>query len=81
MSSGTVRISETARNSLRELSKRTGESMQNILDRAIEDYRRRCLLDEANRAYSRLREDPEAWAEEQAERAAWDQTLRDGLEQ
>lgn len=38
------------------------------------------MLAEANAAYARLREDPEAWAELLAERAEWDCTLLDGLE-
>src|SRR5579871_2269906 len=33
---------------------------------------RRALLEAANRAYAALREDPEAWAEDRAERAVWE---------
>lgn len=38
------------------------------------------LLRRGNEAYARLREDPEAWAEVLRERAEWDCTLMDGLE-
>ena len=44
-----------------------------------EEYRRR-LLEATNQAYAALRADPVAWAEECAEREAWDVTLLDGLE-
>jgi predicted transcriptional regulator len=79
MPSATVRISEAAHEALREISARTGESMQTILDRAIEEYRRRRFLEEANAAYAALREKPDEWKEEVEEREAWDRTLSDGL--
>jgi hypothetical protein len=37
------------------------------------------LLDQANAAFARLKQDPQAWAEELAERALWESTLLDGL--
>lgn len=72
MSSTTIRISHSAWNALRELAAQAGESMQAILDKAIEEYRRKCLLEEANRAFAALKKDPEAWKEELEERAIWD---------
>ena len=80
MASATVRISEKTRKSLRELASKSGESMQTILDRAVEQYRRQRILEEGNAAYARLREDPVAWAAWQQELAAWDATLMDGLD-
>ncbi|GBF35339.1 programmed cell death antitoxin YdcD [Desulfocucumis palustris] len=53
--------------------------MQTVLDKAIENYRRKCFLEEANRAYEALRNNPEAWKAELNERAEWDVTLNDGL--
>jgi hypothetical protein len=35
---------------------------------------------EADLAYKRLREDPEAWQQELEERAEWDATLLDGID-
>ena len=72
MSSTTIRISHNAWNSLRELAARAGESMQAILDKAIEEYRRKCFLEEVNRAFVTLKRDPEAWKVELEERAIWD---------
>jgi predicted transcriptional regulator len=80
MASATVRISERSRETLRKLAAKSGESMQAILDRAIEEYRRQQILEEGNAAYARLREDPEAWAEWKRELAIWDATLMDGLD-
>jgi hypothetical protein len=38
------------------------------------------LLDAMNAAYAALRNDPAAWPDELRERALWDETLADGLE-
>lgn len=46
----------------------------------VELQRRQRVLEEANAAYTALRDDPEAWAAEQAERALHEGTLADGLE-
>ena len=80
MASTTVRVSEPTHRTLRELSEQLGESMQGILDQAIEDYRRKRLLERANFGYAALRSDPEAWNEELTERTDWEATLSDGLE-
>jgi len=80
MQSSTIRISNTSHNILKELAARSGESMQAILDQAIEQYRRQVFLEEANQAYAALRNNSEAWQAELQEREAWDITLADGLE-
>ncbi|MCI0438894.1 MAG: toxin-antitoxin system protein [Chloroflexi bacterium] len=71
MASTTVRISEESRETLRQLSEELDEPMQKVLDRALEAYRRRVLLEKANEAFAALRADPKAWAEEERERAEW----------
>jgi hypothetical protein len=43
-------------------------------------YRRQLFLEKANVAFATLRMQPEAWAVEEEERAAWDVTLSDGLD-
>ena len=53
--------------------------MQAVLDEAIEHYHRDKFLDAVNAAYATLRDNPEAWKEERAERSLWDKTLADGL--
>lgn len=79
MPSTTVRISTEAKDALRRLSAQTGRKMQEIVGEAVELYRRQCFLEEANAAFAALRADPEAWAAEKEERAAWDATLSDRL--
>lgn len=78
MPSMTVRIDEVSRQTLRELAERRGESMQEVLATAIEEYRRRHFLETANSAFAALRKQPKAWKQEKQERKAWDRTLRDG---
>jgi len=80
MSNTMVRISNIAHNTLKELSNRKGESIQAILNIAIEEYRRKQIFEEANRAYTALMNDPDAWKEELEERTLWENTLLDGLD-
>jgi predicted transcriptional regulator len=78
--STTIRVSEKTRDTLHALAHDIGASMAEVVEQAIEAYRRQRVLDAANAQYAALRADPEAWAEVQAERAVWDVTLSDGLE-
>ena len=80
MNSSTVRINVKTFKILNEIVKNTGMSKQEILDKAIEDYRRKEFIREANEAYSFLKKDNEKWQEEINERHEWDVTLEDGLE-
>ncbi len=80
MANATVPISEAAREKLQELAPQTGESMESILDKAIDEYRRRRFLEDANAAFAALRADPDAWREELEGRRPWEATLTDGLE-
>jgi len=79
MSSSTVRVSAETKETLQKLSARTGRKLRELLDEAVERYRRELFLEEANAAFGALRADKGAWAEEE-ERAAWEGTLPDGLE-
>ena len=81
MSSLTVRITSSAHAALRALAEETDESMTEILDKAIEAYRRQQFLAGLNSDFEALRRNPAAWEEEQAERTKWDATLSDGLEE
>lgn len=76
----TVRISEKARETLRQLAQSSGEPMQTVLDKALERYRRERFWEEMDAAYAAIQNDPEALAEELKERALWDNTLMDGLD-
>lgn len=77
MSTATIRITPSTHRILRELAEKAGETMQAVLDRAIEAYRRQCFLAEANRAFAALRRDPKAWKAELDERNTWDVATSD----
>ncbi len=73
-----VRIDEHTHQALRELAQADHQSMREVLEKAVEEYRRRRILEDANAAYAALRSDPEAWQEIQTEQAEWE-ALSDGL--
>jgi predicted transcriptional regulator len=78
MVSTTVRITDEMRATLRQLAEEEHETMQAILARALERYRRERMFERADEVYAAMT--AEEWAEEEAERALWDTTLMDGLE-
>ncbi|MGI4791820.1 MAG: hypothetical protein ACRYFS_23605 [Janthinobacterium lividum] len=78
--SATVRISEQSHVRLRELAAQSGEPMQAVLDKALEQYRRQKFWEECNAAYTALQQDAEAWKEYQEELKVWEVTLMDGLD-
>jgi predicted transcriptional regulator len=80
MSAPTVRISEAAHRILKELADQTGQTMLEVLNKALDAYRRKLFFEQMNAGYAELRADPEAWAEHLAERRQWDATLMDGLD-
>lgn len=73
-----IRIRPAAHQKLREISEKTNSSMQDTLELAVDEYRRKVFFDEVNAAFARLKADPIAWKEKLAERAEWDVTLADG---
>jgi hypothetical protein len=80
MSAPTVRISEASHQILKGLAEQTGQTMMEVLDKALDAYRRTVFFEQLNAGYAELRADPEAWAEHLAERKLWDATLVDGLD-
>ena len=80
MSVPTVPISEASYQLLKELAEQTGQTMSEVLDKALDAYRRKLFFEQLNAGYAELRADPEAWAEHLAERMLWDATLMDGLD-
>ncbi len=75
----TVRISPTSHRSLTEMAKATNSSLQEMLDRSVENERRRLLLEGANLGYAKLRESKSAWKAWQTELRSLDGTLADGI--
>ena len=81
MASATIRVPEPTREILRDLSRQSGEPISDLVAKAVERLRREYFLEATNRAFANLREDAEAWQEELAERAEWEQTLSDGQDE
>jgi len=80
LSGFTVWIEENAHQIVQTLSTLTGESMQSVVLKVIEGYRRKIFFESANHAFKKFRCDLTAWAQELKEREEWDRTLSDGLE-
>ena len=80
MATTTLRVSLHVRDVLQELAETSGNSMQVVLEEAIEQYRRQLLLEATNAAYAALRAAPAAWAHREQERQAWEQTQATGVE-
>lgn len=74
-----VDLSRSAYETLIKLAETSGETMQTVLDKAIENYRRYIFLTQANQAFAALKQNEELWQEELAERGLWEQTLADGV--
>jgi len=54
--------------------------MQEALDKAVEERRRRLYLEGLSADYAKLRENPKAAADLDKENALWDRTSNDALE-
>ena len=80
METTTIKISTHFHKILQKIAETSGDTLENTVEKAIEDYRRKLFLEKANEAFAALRNNPQAWQEELEERSAWDVTLTDGLE-
>jgi hypothetical protein len=74
-------ISEETRLMLEELAELDQMPLQDVLAQAVKDYWGRRIIDASNEAYRGLQADPRAWQELHEERAAWEATLADGLDE
>jgi hypothetical protein len=74
----TVRISKEAKGILAQIAKETETSMTDVLDLALESYRRQRFLEQASAAYSTLPAD--SAAEYRQDIASLDAVAGDGLE-
>ena len=79
--STTIRVSEKTRDTIHDLARNAGVPMAELVEQAIEQYRRQRFVEAINAGYAELRADPEAWMAYQEELATWDVTLLDGLEE
>lgn len=75
----TVRVREHVHATLQALSKEMDESIQDIVEEAVEAFRRQRMLDQHNEAYAALKADPQRWQDELEERRGWDRATADRL--
>ncbi len=76
----TVRVKAATHQVFKRLAKRTGLSLTEYLDRLAKKAEEQAFWDSVDEAYERLRSDPKAWSQEQAERDLLENTVSDGLE-
>ena len=76
----TITISPQAQRTIRVLAEKINLPAHEIVDRAVEELRRKFLFEEANTTYAALQGQPDSWNEIERERKQWDATLPDGLE-
>lgn len=74
-----VRISPDTHELLRILANEAGKPMQEIIDRAVEEYRRSSFLRGLNEDFRTLRENKKAWNDHVTDMSAWKATITDGL--
>lgn len=75
-----VQISDQGWLLLSQLAEQTGASSMQVLDAALETYRRQHFLEQANQAYATIAENPSDSASFRKEVQSLDTTLGDGLE-
>jgi hypothetical protein len=74
-----VRINPGTHRALVALAEQCDCSLQQALEEAIEQQRRRLLVERANAAYATLRADKKAWKNWKRELQQFDATLGDGI--
>lgn len=80
MSSSTVRVDKDSRSIIQEIREEEGLSAQEILHRALENYRRKLFLKKLGEAYGAAKGDKKTWGNETSEREEWDNTTGDSME-
>lgn len=72
-----ARISPETHSKVVRIAAETGKTQQEVIDLAVGHYEREMFLQQMNEGFARLRENPEAWQEEESEREQWEVTLTD----
>jgi hypothetical protein len=78
MAATTIRIRSASHQALKEMAAITGQSLQDELDQAVEERRRRLYLEGLNADYAALRKNPKELRDFRNEVAAWDSADSDG---
>jgi hypothetical protein len=75
-----MRIDPKLHATLRALSEAEQRSMSQVIEDAVDRYQKAKFWQAMHDGFVRLRADPEAWSEYQAEANLWDSASNDGLE-
>ncbi len=76
----TVRVREHVHATLQALSIEMGAPIQDVVEEAVDAFRRQRMLEQHNQAYAALKADPRRWQEELDERRGWERASADKLE-
>ena len=76
-----IRLTNEANDSLDKLAGESDKSKQDLVAQASEILAVDYFFQKANKAYADLQDNPQAWYEEQEERAEFDGTLLDGIKE
>jgi predicted CopG family antitoxin len=76
----TIRVNKDIYNMVKSLARQQNENIQDIIEHAVTEYKKKKFFEDLNSAYAKLKSDPMAWKEELDERYEWDHVLNDGLE-
>ncbi len=77
--STTIRVPAATHTRLQRIAREEARPIGQVIDALLDDFEKRRFFAGLAEDYARLQADPEAWADYQAETAAWDDTLGDGL--
>ncbi len=75
----TVTINQTIHRQLCELADQTGETIEEVVERAVWNHGKERFRTDYHAAYSTIQADPSKIASLEKEVSAWDATLADGL--
>lgn len=78
MSSIQVRINENTHQAIKGIANETGDTMQGVVEHAVDRYKRELFLERLNRDFDLLKANKNEWSAELAERSIWDETHSDG---
>lgn len=76
----TAKISKPSHQTLKQMSEKTGKSIQLILDEAVELYRRELFFQELNQKVMKVKSNAADWGQELLERKNLEGSLADDLD-
>jgi len=76
----TIKLSVSTRDRVNAVGARTGQTADQVVGRALEEYERALFWQAYAAAADAVAADPQAAADVRAEQDLWDRTVRDGLE-